>query len=257
MIPSVSGNAPTFVYTNETDLKDNVKTNAKIINSSGENKEIELAKIVSERAINIKPEITDTEIESLIKKNLQNNLPSLLSDNDEKWMKLAINLCRVLSDDSLQQQERRNQLEGLVIGFAQQLKDLKYKEASIQVKAAIVSAVVSISIAIAGAAISIKGINPANPSAITASSIVGQTTTTLSQTLGQVISQAILADATRLQGDAEVIRGEKEALLSGISSHNKVSDDQNTIKKKLLDMVSHYFDNRQAATGQIINNMKT
>lgn len=257
MITNISGNAPSFVNATETDSKNNIKTIPRVIDFSDENETSELAKFIYNRAVNIKPEMTDTDMGSRIKAELKDNLPSLLSNYDEKWMSLAINLCRVLSDDSLHQQERRNKLEKLVIDCAKQLKELKYQEASVQVKAAIASAVVSISIAIAGAAISIKGINPVNPSATTAAGVIGQTMTTLSQTLGQVISQSILAQATRLQGDAEVIRGEKEARLSAMSAHDKVANDQNEIKKKLLDMVSRYFDNRQAATGQIINNMKT
>ena len=49
-------------------------------------------------------------------------MPSLLSVSDQKWMKLAIELCKVLNDDSLSQQERQNKLDVAVIELAKELK---------------------------------------------------------------------------------------------------------------------------------------
>lgn len=197
---------------------------------------------VTENKITEKTAMTDKQWGERIRTRAGDVMPSLLSDYDEKWLKLSVELCKVLVDDSLSQQERRNKLEGLVMELAKQLKDLKYKEADIQVRAALTGALLSIGIAVMGAAVGGDG---------------GQIINGLSNSVGQAFSQIIMAEATRLQGDAEVIRGEKEVLLSGMSAHNKVSDDQKELKKKFMDMVSRYFDNRQATAGNLINNMRT
>lgn len=158
--------------------------------------------------------------------------------------------------DAARQQERRNSLEEQVVEQAKQLKELKYSEADYQVAAAVVGAVVSVTMAVIGARMSIKGIDPVNPSATTVSGVIGQTTSGLSQTVGQLFSQPIQSMGTRLQGDGEVVRGNKEVLLSAMSAHNKVSDDQKAFQKKLLDMLFREFDNRKATAENLINNMK-
>lgn len=187
---------------------------------------------------------------------LQDVLPSLLSDYDNKRMSAIITLCNVLMQDAVKQQERRNALEEQVVAQAKQLKELKYQEADYQVAAAVVGAIVSVTIAVAGARMSIKGIDPVNPGVTTASGVIGQTTSGLSQTIGQLFSQPIQSMGTRLQGEGEVVRGNKEVLLSAMSAHNKVSDDQKAYQKKLLDMLFREFDNRKATTENLINNMK-
>ena len=112
-------------------------------------------------------EVTDEQISAEIRTRAGSLMPSLLSVSDQKWMKLAIELCKVLNDDSLSQQERQNKLDVAVIELAKELKNMKYKEAELQVKAAVTGALVSIGISIVGAAMSIKGIDVANPTAPT------------------------------------------------------------------------------------------
>lgn len=187
---------------------------------------------------------------------LQNIIPSLLSEYDNKHMSAIITLCNVLMQDAAKQQERRNSLEAQVVEQAKQLKKLKYSEADYQIAAAVVGAVVSVTMAVIGAKMSIKGIDPVNPGAITVKGVIGQTISGLSQTVGQLFSQPIQSMGTRLQGDGEVVRGNKEVLLSAMSAHNKVSDDQKAFQKKLLDMLFREFDNRKATAENLINNMK-
>ncbi len=187
---------------------------------------------------------------------LQNIIPSLLSDYDNKRMGAIITLCNVLMQDAVKQQERRNSLEEQVVAQAKQLKELKYSEADYQVSAAVAGAVVSVAVAVIGAKMAIKGIDPVNPGVTTVSGVIGQATSGLSQTIGQLFSQPIQSMGTRLQGDGEVVRGNKEVLLSAMSAHNKVSDDQKAFQKKLLDMLFRDFDNRKATAESLINNMK-
>lgn len=119
-------------------------------------------------------EVTDEQISAEIRTRAGLLMPSLLSVSDQKWMKLAIELCKVLNDDSLSQQERQNKLDVAVIELAKELKNMKYKEAELQVKAAVTGALVSIGISIVGAAMSIKGIDVANPTAPTPGGIAGR-----------------------------------------------------------------------------------
>lgn len=85
-------------------------------------------------------EVTDEQISAEIRTRAGSLMPSLLSVSDQKWMKLAIELCKVLNDDSLSQQERQNKLDVAVIELAKELKNMKYKEAELQVKAAVTGA---------------------------------------------------------------------------------------------------------------------
>lgn len=187
---------------------------------------------------------------------LQDVIPSLLSDYDNKRMGAILTLCNVLMQDAVKQQERRNLLEEQVVAQAKQLQELKCSEADYQVAAAVVGAVVSVAVAVVGTRMSINGIDPANPGVMTAKGYMGQATSGLSQTIGQLFSQPIQSMGTRLQGDGEVVRGNKEVLLSAMSAHNKVSDDQKAFQKKLLDMLFRDFDNRKATAESLINNMK-
>lgn len=202
-------------------------------------------------------EVTNKQIATEIRTRVRSVMPSLLSVSDQKWMKLAIELCKVLNDDSLSQQERQNKLDAVVIELAKKLKTMKYKEAEIQVKAAIVGALVSIGIAIVGAAMSIKGIDATNPTAPTPGGIAGQAMSGLSQPVSQVFVQLIQKKATELQGDAEVIRAQKDLRLKTGSTHGKASNDANELNKKLMDMLNRYLDNKQAAIGNLLNNMRT
>ncbi|WP_235843692.1 hypothetical protein [Morganella psychrotolerans] len=150
------------VYLQEIDGVISVKSNLPEISTDPE--------VIKEVTKNNKiksTEVTDEQIGAEIRTRVGSVMPSLLSVSDQKWMKLAIELCKVLNDDSLSQQERQNKLDTVVIELAKQLKNMKYKEAEIQVKAAVVGAFISIGIAVIGAATSIKGIDAVNPTAPT------------------------------------------------------------------------------------------
>lgn len=201
--------------------------------------------------------VTDEQISAEIRTRAGSLMPSLLSVSDQKWMKLAIELCKVLNDDSLSQQERQNKLDVAVIELAKELKNMKYKEAELQVKAAVVGALVSIGIAIVGAAMSIKGIDAANPTAPTPGGIAGQAMSGLSQPVSQVFVQLIQKQVTELQGDAEVVRAQKDLKLKSGSVHGKASGDAHELNKKVMDMFNRYLDNKQATSGNLLNNMRT
>lgn len=202
-------------------------------------------------------EIKDEHIGAEIRSRVGSIMPSLLSEHDEKWLKLAIELCKVLNDDALNQQERQNKLDSVVIELAKQLKDMKYKEAEIQVKAAITGALISVGIAVLGAALSIKGIDAANPAAPTPCGITGQAISGLTQPISQVFVQLIQREATELQGDAEVIRAQKDLRLKSASTHGKASDEINELKKKLMDMAGRHLESKQATAGNLLSNMRT
>ncbi|MEY1422960.1 hypothetical protein [Morganella morganii] len=236
-ITAIATNTAQTIYTPEDE---NINTGKN--NQTGTDIKPGVVSKITENKITEKTAMTDEQWGESIRTRVRDVMPSLLSDYDEKWLKLSVELCKVLVDDSLSQQERRNKLEGLVMELAKQLKDLKYKEAGIQERAALTGALLSIGIAVIGAAVGGNG---------------GQIINGLSNSVGQTFSQVIMAEATRLQGDAEVIRGEKDVLLSGMSAHSKVSEDQKESKKKFMDTVSRYFDNRQATVGNLINNMRT
>ncbi len=202
-------------------------------------------------------EVTDEQISAEIRTRAGSLMPSLLSVSDQKWMKLAIELCKVLNDDSLSQQERQNKLDVAVIELAKELKNMKYKEAELQVKAAVTGALVSIGISIVGAAMSIKGIDVANPTAPTPGGIAGQAMSGLSQPVSQVFVQLIQKQVTELQGDAEVVRAQKDLKLKSGSVHGKASNDAHELNKKVMDMFNRYLDNKQATSGNLLNNMRT
>ncbi|EGT3610008.1 TPA: hypothetical protein QHM50_002665 [Morganella morganii subsp. morganii] len=202
-------------------------------------------------------EVTDEQISAEIRTRAGALMPSLLSVSDQKWMKLAIELCKVLNDDSLSQQERQNKLDVAVIELAKELKNMKYKEAELQVKAAVTGALVSIGISIVGAAMSIKGIDVANPMAPTPGGIAGQAMSGLSQPVSQVFVQFIQKQVTELQGDAEVVRAQKDLKLKSGSVHGKASNDAHELNKKVMDMFNRYLDNKQATSGNLLNNMRT
>lgn len=183
-------------------------------------------------------------------------LPALLTDYDNKRMSAVIELCNVLLLDAISQQKRRNTLEEQAVQQAKQLKELKYEEADYQVAAAVVGAVVSVAIAYVGARMAIKGINPLDPRISTPQGLAGQAISGLSQPLSQLFSQPIAAMATRIQGDAEVVRVLKDALLNNMSVHSKVADDQKAFQKKLLEMLISESENRKSTTQNLINNMK-
>lgn len=201
-------------------------------------------------------EVTDEQISAEIRTRAGSLMPSLLSVSDQKWMKLAIELCKVLNDDSLSQQERQNKLDVAVIELAKELKNMKYKEAELQVKAAVTGALVSIGISIVGAAMSIKGIDVANPMAPTPGGIAGQAMSGLSQPVSQVFVQFIQKQVTELQGDAEVVRAQKDLKLKSGSVHGKASNDAHELNKKVMDMFNRYLDNKQATSGNLLNNMR-
>lgn len=240
-----------LVYSPEIDGVISVKSNLPEISTDPE-----IIKEVTKNNSIKSTEVTDEQIGAEIRTRVGSVMPSLLSASDQKWMKLAIELCKVLNDDSLSQQERQNKLDAVVIELAKKLKTMKYKEAEIQVKAAIVGALVSIGIAIVGAAMSIKGIDAANPTAPTPGGIAGQAMSGLSQPVSQVFVQLIQKKATELQGDAEVIRAQKDLRLKTGSTHGKASNDANELNKKLMDMLNRYLDNKQAAIGNLLNNMR-
>ncbi|HGY3147511.1 TPA: hypothetical protein ACNVU4_001552 [Morganella morganii] len=194
--------------------------------------------------------------EEIIRPFSQHILPVLLNDYDSKRMDIIIELCNVLLLDAINQQERRNTLEKQAVQQAVLLKDLKYKEADYQVAAAVAGAVVSVAVAVAGGSMAISGINPANPGILSAKSLAGQAISGLSQSLGQLASQPIAVMGTRSQGDAEVVRVLKDALLNNMSVHSKVADDQKAFQKKLLEMLISESENRKSTTQNLINNMK-
>ncbi len=240
------------VYLQEIDGVISVKSNLPEISTDPE--------VIKEVTKNNKiksTEVTDEQIGAEIRTRVGSVMPSLLSVSDQKWMKLAIELCKVLNDDSLSQQERQNKLDTVVIELAKQLKNMKYKEAEIQVKAAVVGAFISIGIAVIGAATSIKGIDAVNPTAPTPCGITGQAISGLSQPVSQMFAQLIQKKATELQGDAEVIRAQKDLRLKSGSTHGKASNDAYELNKKLMDIFNRYLDNRQATMGNLLNNMRT
>lgn len=194
--------------------------------------------------------------EEVIRPFSQHVIPALLNDYDNKRMSIVIELCNVLLLDAINQQERRNTLEKQAVQQATLLKELKYEEADYQVAAAVAGALVSVAVAVVGGSMSIKGIDAANPGVLSAKGLAGQAISGLSQSLGQLASQPIAAMGTRSQGDAEVVRVRKDVLLSAMSTHNKVSDDQKAFQKKLLDMLTSELENRKSTTQNLINNMK-
>ncbi|MBC4010913.1 hypothetical protein H8R13_04055 [Morganella morganii] len=200
--------------------------------------------------------MTDEQIGEEIRSRVADTMPSLLSGNDEKWLKLAIELCKVMNDDSLSQQERQNKLDTIVIELAKKLKEMKYKEGELQLKAAISGALISIGIAVAGAALSIKGVSAANPTAPTACGIAGQAISGLSQPISQVFVQIVQKKATELQGDAEVVRAQKDLKLKTASTHGRASDELNELKKRMMSMSERYLDNKLATANNLLNNMR-
>lgn len=194
--------------------------------------------------------------EEIVRPFSQHVIPALLSDYDNKRMSAVIELCHVLLLDAVNQQERRNMLEKQAVQQAKLLKDLKYEEADYQVAAAVVGAIVSVTVAVVGGSMSINGINPANPGIMTTKGFAGQAISGLSQSLGQLASQPIASIGTRLQGDAEVVRVVKDILLNAMSGHNKVADDQKAFQKKLLEMLVSESEQRKNTTQNLINNMK-
>ncbi|RUT67117.1 hypothetical protein CKG00_12620 [Morganella morganii] len=216
----------------------------------------EIVRLVTENQYSQRNTVTGKTAEEIIRPFSHHVIPSLLSDYDNKRMSAVIELCNVLLLDAVNQQERRDTLEKLAMQQATQLKELKYQEADYQVAAAVVGAIVSVTVAVIGGSMAINGINPANPGVLTAQSIAGQAISGLSQSLGQLGSQPIAAMGTRLQGEGEVVRALKDVLLSNMSVHNKVSDDQKAFQKKLLDMLISEFENRKNTAQNLINSMK-
>lgn len=190
------------------------------------------------------------------KSSLTHILPVLLSDYDSKRMSAIIELCDVLLLDAVNQKKQRDSLEKQAIKQAGLLKDLKYKEADYQIAAAVVGAIVSMGISVAGGSMAIKGLNPAASGGMTAKGIAGQAITALSHPVGQLFSQPIAAMGTRAQGDAEVVRVFKDILFATMSDRNKVSDDQIALQKKLQEMLISELENRKNTTQNLINNMK-
>ncbi|WP_235843693.1 hypothetical protein [Morganella psychrotolerans] len=72
-----------------------------------------------------------------------------------------------------------------------------------------------------------------------------------------MFAQLIQKKATELQGDAEVIRAQKDLRLKSGSTHGKASNDAYELNKKLMDIFNRYLDNRQATMGNLLNNMRT
>lgn len=212
--------------------------------------------VVAENQYYQKNALTGKMAEDVIRPSSQNDIPSLLSDYDKKRMSAVIELCNVLLLDAVNQQERRDTLEKLAMQQATLLKDLKYQEADYQVVAAVVGAMVSVTVAVIGGSMAINGINTANLGVLTAQSIAGQAISGLSQSLGQLGSQPFVAMGTRLQGEGEVVRALKDVLLNSMSVHNKVSDDQKAFQKKLLEILVSEFENRKNTAQNLINNMK-
>lgn len=188
--------------------------------------------------------------------SLTHIIPVLFSGYDSKRTSAIIELCDALLLDAINQQKQRDSLEKQAIKQAGLLKDLKYKEADYQIAAAVVGAIVSGAVSVAGGSMAIKGLNPAASGGMTAKGIAGQAITALSHPVGQLFSQPIAAMGTRVQGDAEVVRVLKEILITSMSTRNKVSDDQKALQKKLLEMLIGEFENRKNTTQNLINNMK-
>ncbi|EGT3630767.1 hypothetical protein [Morganella morganii] len=216
----------------------------------------EIVRLVVENQHSQQNAVTGKTAEEIIRPFSQHVIPSLLSDYDKKRMSAVIELCNVLLLDAVNQQERRDTLEKLAMQQATLLKDLKYQEADYQVVAAVVGAMVSVTVAVIGGSMAINGINTANPGVLTAQSIAGQAISGLSQSLGQLGSQPFVAMGTRLQGEGEVVRALKDVLLNSMSVHNKVSDDQKAFQKKLLEILVSEFENRKNTAQNLINNMK-
>lgn len=216
----------------------------------------EIVRLVAENQYSQQNTVTGKTAEEIIRPFSQHVIPSLLSDYDNKRMSAVIELCNVLLLDAVNQQGRRDTLEKLAMQQATQLKELKYQEADYQVAAAVVGAIVSVTVAVIGGSMAINGINPANPGVLTAQSIAGQAISGLSQSLGQLGSQPLMAMGTRLQGEGEVVRALKDVLLNTMSVHNKVSDDQKAFQKKLLEILVSEFENRKNTAQNLINNMK-
>ncbi|QXO65038.1 MULTISPECIES: hypothetical protein [Morganella] len=216
----------------------------------------EIIRLVAENQYSQQNTVSGKTAEEIIRPFSQHVIPSLLSDYDNKRMSAVIELCNVLLLDAVSQQERRNTLENLAMQQAGKLKELKYQEADYQIAAAVVGAIVSVTIAVAGGSMAISGINPANPGVMTAKGLAGQAISGLSQSLGQLGSQPIAAMGTRLQGEGEVVRALKDVLLSNMAAHNKVSDDQKAFQKKLLEIMNSEFENRKNTVQNLINNMK-
>ncbi|GAA0341966.1 hypothetical protein L9H26_11755 [Morganella psychrotolerans] len=200
--------------------------------------------------------LTDNEIRNVIKSNAPAGTFALLSEQDQRWMSIAIELFRILSDDSLSQQAMRDKMSEVVNKLAEKLKDHKYKEADIQVTAAIAGAVASVVVAVAGAVCSAKGLG-ANPGGPSLQSISGQALSSLTQTVGNLVSQIIGADATREQGEAELTRASKENALNSMSSYNKSADVQQELVKKIMELLSRFFEARTATLSQLVNNART
>lgn len=194
--------------------------------------------------------------ESGYRSSLTHIMPVLFSDYDTKRLSAIIELCDALLLDAVNQQKQRDLLEKQAIKQAELLKDKKYKEADYQIAAAVVGAIVSVAVSVAGGSMAIKGLNPAASGGMTAKGITGQAVTALSHPVGQLFSQPIAAMGTRVQGDAEVIRVLKDILITTMSNRNKVSDDQKGLQKKLLEMLISEFENRKNTTHNLINNMK-
>lgn len=85
----------------------------------------------------------------------------------------------------------------------------------------------------------------------------GQAMSGLSQPVSQVFVQFIQKQVTELQGDAEVVRAQKDLKLKSGSVHGKASNDAHELNKKVMDMFNRYLDNKQATSGNLLNNMRT
>lgn len=219
----------------------------------------QLVETVAENSGSVKAQsapFTDDEINDLIKANAPTGSFALLSEQDQRWMSIAIELFRILSDDSLSQRAMRDKIGELVKELAIMLKEHKYKEAGIQVSAAVTGAIASMAVAVAGAVYSVKGLN-ANPGGASLQSISGQAITSLTQTAGNLVTQVIGAEATREQGKAELTRAAKEDALNSMSSHNKSADAQQELVKKIMELLSRFFDAQTATKNQLISNART
>ncbi|HCM63198.1 MAG TPA: hypothetical protein DIT05_11735 [Morganella sp. (in: Bacteria)] len=219
----------------------------------------QLVETVAENSGSVKAQsvpFTDDEIKNIIKSNAPTGSFVLLSEQDQRWMSIAIELFRVLSDDSLSQRAMRDKMGEVVKKLAVALKDHKYKEANIQVGAAIAGAIASMAVAVAGAIYSVKGLS-ANPNGASLQSITGQAITSLTQAAGNLVTQVIGAEATREQGRAELTRAAKEDALNSMSSHNKAADVQQELVKKIMELLSRFFDAQTATKSQLISNSRT
>lgn len=216
----------------------------------------QLVETVAENSGSVKAQsapLTDDEIKNIIKSNAPTGTFALLSEQDQRWMSIAIELFRILSDDSLSQRAMRDKMGEVVKKLAIVLKEHKYKEANIQVTAAIAGAVASMVVAVAGAVCSVKGLG-ANPGGSSLQSISGQALSSLTQTAGNLVSQVIGAEATREQGEAELTRAAKEDALNSMSSYNKSADVQQELVKKIMELLSRFFEAQTATKSQLISN---